>query len=128
MNMTNYREAVLAAAAAWDMAYGNLAVSEADAAKTRQNLSDAVKALRSTGDFIYELPQHQIGTHFTYKPGKESYDATVIGYHVEHDTDTGQTNVTYRISYNFGGQRIVTDVPRTTVERAILPVKLSVGA
>jgi hypothetical protein len=33
-----------------------------------------------------ELPKHPIGTKFTYRYGKQSYDAEVIGYHIEHDT------------------------------------------
>lgn len=71
-----------------------------------------------------ELPPRPIGTRFIYSVAN-SGEAEVIGYHVEHDTDSGLTDVTYRVEYAFGGgspyanQLITTDVPRATVERAL---------
>lgn len=68
------------------------------------------------------LPRHQVGTKFTYRYGKNSYDAEVIGYHIEHNTDTGNTDVTYRIVYSFipGLQDTMTaTVARSTVDKAL---------
>lgn len=67
-----------------------------------------------------ELPKHPIGIKFTYRYGKQSYDAEVIGYHIEHDTDTGYTNVQYRAQYNFAGLQIMKiNVARSTVDRSV---------
>ena len=69
-----------------------------------------------------ELPKHPIGTKFTWKRSKsERYDVEVVGYHVEHNTDTGVTDVTYRIQYNLGDIQVMTaTVARSTVDMAIL--------
>lgn len=67
-----------------------------------------------------ELPPRPIGTRFTYKPNNVSvYDAEIIGYCITHLTDTQSTAVNYRVTYDFAGQCIVTNVPRATVERAL---------
>lgn len=68
----------------------------------------------------FELPKWPVGTTFLYVRGaKQKHDATIIGYHIEHDTDTGRTNVTYRISYDIGVQLMVATVARSTVDMAM---------
>jgi len=69
----------------------------------------------------YDLPKHAVGTKFTYRVGKGKYEATVVGYHVEHNTDTGYVNVTYRAEYLFAGMQMITaTVARSTVDMALL--------
>ncbi len=68
-----------------------------------------------------ELPKHAVGTKFTYRRGKFQTEATVVGYHIEHNTENDSTNVTYRIAYNFAGlQDMVATVARSTVDMALL--------
>lgn len=62
---------------------------------------------------------HPVGTKFITRD-KAKREATVIGYHVEFDTDTQKLNVTYRIETIIVGQSVTSDVPRSTVDRAIL--------
>jgi hypothetical protein len=64
-------------------------------------------------------PAHPVGTTFTYRKGKQAHAAEVVGYHVEHDTDSGVTSVIYRVAYDFAGQRMVASVPRSIVDRAV---------
>lgn len=61
-----------------------------------------------------EMPRWDVGTPLTYR----GRSAEVIGYHIEHDTDTGACNVTYRIAYEFSGQHMTVTVPRSTVDRS----------
>ena len=69
----------------------------------------------------YELPKRKIGTKFIYRPHKVAqHEATIIGYQIIHETDTGYTNMTYHISYDYLGQTMKTSVPRSTVERTLL--------
>lgn len=69
----------------------------------------------------FDLPKHKIGSKFIYKYGKQKFDAEIIGYHIEHNTDTDTTNVTYRIAYNFAGlQDMTATVARSTVDKAML--------
>lgn len=63
-----------------------------------------------------ELPRLDIGLKFNYK-GRIT---TIIGYHIEHDTDTNHTNATYRVAYEFAGQKMTATLPRSTVERIML--------
>ena len=42
----------------------------------------------------------------------------IVGLHIEHDTDTGETKLQYRIAYTFSGQAMTAVVPRTTIDRA----------
>jgi deferrochelatase/peroxidase EfeB len=72
-----------------------------------------------------ELPKHPVGTKFTWKRSRtERYDVEVIGYHIEHNTDTGKTDVTYRIKYNLGDIQIMTaTVARSTVDMAVMGAK-----
>ena len=71
-----------------------------------------------------ELPKHPIGTKFIYRHGKQKYDAEVIGYHIEHNTDTDYISVTYRARYDFAGLQIMTvTVARSTVDMAIMRAK-----
>lgn len=67
------------------------------------------------------LGLYRVGTEFTYQPGsyKDRRPATVVGYHIEHNTDTGKTSIGYRIKYDTALNPIVTDVPATTVTRAM---------
>lgn len=68
-----------------------------------------------------ELPKNPIGTKFIYRYGKQKYDAEVIGYHIEHNTDTGNIDVTYRAKYDFAGLQImIVTVARSTVDMAIM--------
>ena len=68
-----------------------------------------------------ELPKHSIGTKFVYQYGKQKYDAEIIGYHIEHSTDTNFTNVTYRAKYKLGDLQVMTaTVARSTVDRSLL--------
>ena len=68
-----------------------------------------------------ELPKHPVGTQFTYRRPKQSHQATIVGYHIEHDTDSDRTRVSCRISYNFAGlQQMTATVPPATVDRALL--------
>jgi hypothetical protein len=60
-----------------------------------------------------------VGTVFQ-QGGKGKRPTTIIGYHVQFDSDTQKTDITYRVQYEFGGQTIITDVPRNTVMRAML--------
>lgn len=68
----------------------------------------------------YTLPPTGTGFQFEYNPtSKQKYVATVIGYHIEHNTDTGNTTVQYRISYgNPGMNYMVGNVSPSTVARA----------
>jgi hypothetical protein len=69
-----------------------------------------------------ELPKWPVGTDFLLIKGRDDKrPAKVIGYHVEHDTDTGHTNVTYRIEYSVAGQRVTANVARATLDRAPKP-------
>lgn len=71
--------------------------------------------------FEYNPPKHAIGTKFIYKRGgKTPAEATIVGYHIEFDTDTDRLNVTYRVTYEFAGQPVTANVPRATVDRALL--------
>lgn len=69
-----------------------------------------------------ELPKHLIGTKFTWRRSRsERYDVEVIGYHIEHNTDTGKTDVTYRVQYNLGDLQVMTaTVARSTVDIALI--------
>lgn len=72
-----------------------------------------------------ELPKHPVGTKFTWKRSRsERYDVEVIGYHIEHNSDTGKTDVTYRIQYKLGDIQIMTaTVARSTVDMAVMGAK-----
>ena len=66
-----------------------------------------------------ELPKHQVGTKFTWvRNRKTKHEAEVVGYSIEHHTDTGYTNVSYRISYDIGVQIMTATVARSTVDMA----------
>lgn len=68
-----------------------------------------------------QLPKHPIGTTFTWVRGRKSrHEATVVGYHIEHDTDTNHTNVQYRIQYDIGVQLMVATVARATVDMGVM--------
>jgi hypothetical protein len=60
-----------------------------------------------------------VGTEFKLRKGKSTRDATVIGYRIEHNSDTGVTSVSYRVGYDFCGQRMTDDYPRNTITRAL---------
>jgi hypothetical protein len=68
-----------------------------------------------------DLPKHPIGTQFTYNPnGKQKHAATIVGYHIEHNTDDGRTRISYRAQYNFADMQIMTvNVPPAMVDRAL---------
>ena len=69
-------------------------------------------------DLHVELPKHKIGTTFLLG-GKHKREATVTGYHIEHDTDTGQTLAQYRATYKLAGQTMTATVPRATLDRQL---------
>lgn len=65
-------------------------------------------------------PKHPVGTKFTWvRSRKVKHEAEVIGYSVEHHTDTGYTNVSYRIQYDIGVQVVQAVVARATVDMAV---------
>jgi hypothetical protein len=68
-----------------------------------------------------DLPPRPIGTRFPFKQSSRNpaRDAEIVGYHIEHDTDSEITKIGYRIAYDFIGQRVTIDVPPTTIERAL---------
>ncbi len=66
-----------------------------------------------------ELPKWPIGTDLLLRKGRNAaYPARIVGYHVEHDTDTGNTNVTYRVKYRVAEQIIIANLARATVDMA----------
>lgn len=67
-------------------------------------------------------PKHKIGTKFEWvKTRTNRHEVTIIGYNIEHHTDTGYTNVTYRVEYSFlNGQNIIATLARSTVDMAIM--------
>lgn len=71
---------------------------------------------------VFEYPKHNVGTRFVWKKSKNvTHDATVIGYHIEHNTDTKRTDVTYRIQYKLGDIQVMTaTVARSTVDMAVM--------
>jgi hypothetical protein len=69
----------------------------------------------------YEEPKHPIGTTFEWvRSRKVKHQATVVGYHIEHNTDTERTEVQYRISYDIGVQMMVATVARSTVDMGVM--------
>lgn len=69
----------------------------------------------------YEEPKHPIGTTFEWvRSRKVKHTATVVGYHIEHNTDTGRTEVQYRISYDIGVQMMTATVARSTVDMGVM--------
>lgn len=68
-----------------------------------------------------ELPKHPIGTKFTWRRSKsERYNVEIVGYHIEHNTDTNNTDVTYRVQYKLGDMQVMTaTVARSTVDMAV---------
>ena len=69
---------------------------------------------------LVELPKHKVGTQFTWRKARGvSHEVTIVGYHVEHNTDTGHTDVTYRVSYPFINQTMTAVLARSTVDMAI---------
>ncbi len=73
---------------------------------------------------VAELPKHKVGTKFTYRHGKNKFDAEVIGYHIEHNTDTKRTEVTYRAKYELAGmQTMFVTVARSTVDMSVMGAK-----
>jgi hypothetical protein len=69
----------------------------------------------------FSLPKHPVGTTFTWvRSRKVKYEATVVGYHLEYDTDTGRTEVQYRISYDIGVQMMTATVARSTIDMAVM--------
>lgn len=69
----------------------------------------------------FSLPQHPVGTEFTWvRSRKVSHQATVVGYHLEYDTDTDHANVQYRIQYDIGVQIMTATVARSTVDMAVM--------
>lgn len=72
---------------------------------------------------VAELPKHKVGTKFVYRYGKAKFDATVIGYHIEHNTDTKKSEVTYRAEYKLGDLQIMkVNVARATVDSSVVGV------
>ena len=70
---------------------------------------------------IAELPKHPKGTTFEWvRSRKEKHQATVVGYHIEHNTDTGRTEVQYRIQYDIGVQLMTATVARSTVDMGVM--------
>lgn len=68
-----------------------------------------------------ELPKHPVGTQFTWRKARGVYrDCTIVGYHIEHNTDTGKTDVTYRVSYPFISQTMTATLARSTVDMAVI--------
>lgn len=69
----------------------------------------------------YEEPKHPIGTTFKWvRSRKVKHQATVVGYHIEHNTDTERTEVQYRISYDIGVQMMTATVARSTVDMGVM--------
>lgn len=70
----------------------------------------------------FRVPKHDIGSEFMYRPNRHAeYKAKIVGYHIEHNTDTFKTDVTYRVRYNFAGLQMMTvNLSRATVDRAML--------
>jgi hypothetical protein len=70
-----------------------------------------------------EAPRHPIGTTFTWRKGIRNrpggVPAAVVGFHIEHDTDTGKATIIYRIAYDFAGQAMRASVPQSIVDRAV---------
>lgn len=66
-----------------------------------------------------DLPKHNVGTKFMYRRGKLHTEAEIVGYNIDHNTDTNRSNVTYRIQYAFGTQVMVANVARSTVDMAM---------
>lgn len=61
-------------------------------------------------------PRAKLGDQFTYRSGKSLRPATITGYHIEVDTDTGRVSVTYRGTYDLAGQLVTVTVPRSIVD------------
>ena len=68
-----------------------------------------------------ELPKYPVGTKFTWVRNRTTrHNVEVIGYHIEHNTDTKRTDVTYRIQYKLGDIQVMTaTVARSTVDMAV---------
>lgn len=59
-----------------------------------------------------------VGTKFIMR-GKTKREHTIVGYHVEFDTDTNETKLSYRTSHEFCGQTITSVESIVTVRRSM---------
>ena len=70
---------------------------------------------------IAELPKHPVGTEFEWvRSRKVKHQAKVIGYVIEHHTDTKRSNAMYKIQYDIGVQIMTATVARSTVDMAVM--------
>ena len=77
--------------------------------------------MNASTTLLVELPKHKVGTQFTWRKARGVYrECTIVGYHIEHNTDTGHIDVTYRVSYPFINQTMTAVLARSTVDMAIM--------
>jgi hypothetical protein len=63
--------------------------------------------------------KHKVGTRFVLNRNSNHFEAEIIGYHVEYNTDTNKIDVTYRIQYIYLNQIVKLNFSRSVIDRII---------